>query len=431
MLISIQRVFTCLLLSSCFASTLAAQDTPTPVDPATVIRCHTHHKHQEMRASDPGLDARRADINAQIDEWIATHPSTSQDAVIIIPVVVHVLTGPGMPPIYYDQIRSQIDVLSQDFRRSNPDKVLTPNVFSSVAADTEIDFCLADTDPNGNYTSGVTYTTTSVDNIGNTSAYYLTASGGHDIWDPDSYLNIWVCQIGDGILGFTFQPGVAPANRDGMVIDYRYFGNIGTATPPYNLGRTTTHELGHWFNLEHIWGDAFCGNDGVADTPEQETFTSGCPSFPQFSCNNNADGGDMFMNYMDYSNDACMNLFTAGQKQRMLATIDVQRPGLKSSNGCSLNSVPSWRGSDFSESLSVFPNPSTGEFTAYIEFNAPSTVDLRVYNQLGQVVERNQFTQFYSGNLPIDLSQQPAGLYLVELTTPFGIATKKVQVLEH
>lgn len=427
------RVFTCILASiGLFLSPLAqAQDTPTPVDPSSVTRCFTHEKLEEMRANDPDLDARRADINDQIHEYIHTHPQGQQDVVTVIPVVVHVLYSPGVPPLTMDQIRSQITVLSQDFRRNNPDKVLTPNVFSSVAADTEIDFCLADTDPNGNYTTGVTWTTTSVENIGKSSAYYLTASGGHDIWDPNSYLNIWLCEIGDGVLGFTFQPGVAPANRDGLVIDYRYFGTIGTATAPYNGGRTTTHEVGHWFNLEHVWGDATCGNDFVSDTPTQEEFSSGCPTFPQFSCNNNSDGGNMLMNFMDYTNDACMNMFTLGQKTRMQATLDVVRPGLKSSNGCSLNGISQWRGSNFSESLLVYPNPGTGQFTAYMEFTEPTNVNLRVYNQMGQVVNESQYDSFYSGNFYLDLTDQAPGLYFVELQTALGFATKKVQVLEH
>ena len=118
-------------------------------------------------------------------------------------------------------------------------------------------------------------------------------------------------------------------------LDYAYFGNIGTASSPYDQGRTTTHEVGHWLNLRHIWGDSNCGNDFCSDTPEHSGSNYGCPSFPSTSnCSGNGISGDMFMNYMDYTNDACMNLFTNDQKSRMLATLNTSRMSLLTSDGC-------------------------------------------------------------------------------------------------
>ena len=145
-------------------------------------------------------------------------------------------------------------------------------------------------------------------------------------------LNIWVCELGSGLLGFATPPG-ANANRDGVVVGYEYFGTIGTATSPFNKGRTATHEVGHWLNLDHMWGGGFGGcsdDDGISDTPTSDSPYYGCPGFPQTSCGSS----DMHMNYMDYVNDACMNLFTDGQANVMQATLNTVRSSIKSSLGC-------------------------------------------------------------------------------------------------
>ncbi len=141
--------------------------------------------------------------------------------------------------------------------------------------------------------------------------------GGINATSPDTKLNIWVCTIGSGILGYAQFPG-GNASTDGVVIDSRYFGTVGTATAPFNKGRTATHEVGHWMNLRHIWGDTTCGNDYVADTPSHNTANYGCPSYPHYSsCSGSPI--EMTMNFMDYTDDACMYMFSEGQKQRMLA----------------------------------------------------------------------------------------------------------------
>jgi hypothetical protein len=164
------------------------------------------------------------------------------------------------------------------------------------------------------------------------------SSGGVDAWPNDNYLNIWVCNLESGILGYATKPSYSISSNDGVVINYANFGNSGNANAPYHKGRTATHEVGHWLNLEHIWGDSNCGNDEVPDTPKQEEQTVNCPSFPKISsCSGTGANGEMFMNYMDYTNDACMNLFTEGQKDRMRAAIDLYRPNL-SQTMCSLPS---------------------------------------------------------------------------------------------
>jgi PKD repeat protein len=247
-------------------------------------------------------------------------------------VVVHVIWKTSQQNIPDAQIISQIEVLNEDYRRLNADTTNTPVMFQGVAADVEIEFCLATTDPDGNPTDGITRTETTVNSFTQNNAMKYTSQGGHDAWPSDHYLNIWVCNLGGGLLGYAQFPN-GPATTDGVVIGYQFFGYNSPGGYPYHLGRTTTHEVGHWLNLYHIWGDdggACTGTDLVADTPNQGGEYYGCPPFPQSSCGSE----DMFQNYMDYSDDGCMNIFTAGQKTRVHAAINVFRTELFESMGC-------------------------------------------------------------------------------------------------
>ena len=251
---------------------------------------------------------------------------------ITIPVVVHVLYNTLDQNISDAQIASQIKVLNEDFTRTNIDAWNTPSEFMQVVADMKINFCLANQDPNGNPTSGIVRKETPISffPLFNNSVYF-DSLGGSSSWDPKRYLNIWVCKVEDGFLGWAQFPAAGLEETDGVVIDFEHFGTTGTAKYPYNLGRTATHEIGHWLNLIHIWGDNNCGDDLVFDTPVQEDANFGCLIHPSTSCGNT---GDMFMNFMDYTDDACMNSFTYGQRTRAWATITYYRNSLLNSNGC-------------------------------------------------------------------------------------------------
>ncbi len=263
----------------------------------------------------------------------------NQKALITIPVVVHVVYNGSAENVSDAQIQSQIDVLNEDFRRLNSDASNTPSIFAGVASDVEIEFCLASVDPDGNSTNGITRTPTSKRSFRTNDDVKKDNKGGKSPWPAADYMNMWVCDISSGILGYAQFPG-GPAATDGIVVDYLYFGTIGTATAPFNLGRTATHEVGHWLNLRHIWGDGGCGvDDFVSDTPLAggPNYTGlPCTSSPN-SCNEGSgDLPDMFQNYMDYSDDACMNLFTDGQTARMRALFGNggARASLLNSNGC-------------------------------------------------------------------------------------------------
>ena len=295
--------------------------------------CGTMTYLQNQISNDPSISQRIINDEVLLQSWISS-TSLSANNIISIPVVVHVVYNSPTENISDAQIQSQIDILNADFRRLNSDTINTPQPFTLVAADTEIEFCLASRDPDGNTTNGITRTSTTQTSFSTNDGVKFSASGGVDAWNTTKYLNIWVCDIGGGILGYAQFPGGDPTT-DGIVCDYQYFGNIGTATSPYDLGRTATHEVGHWLNLRHIWGDSNCGNDFCNDTPEHSGSNYGCPTFPSTSnCSGNGSNGDMFMNYMDYTDDVCMNMFSQDQKTRMIASINTQRSGLLTSDGC-------------------------------------------------------------------------------------------------
>jgi len=226
---------------------------------------------------------------------------------IQIPVVVNVLYRTAAENISQAQIQSQIDVLNKDFNALNSDYNTANNPYSSVRANVGISFVL----------DAVYRKSTTKTSWGTNDAMKKSTQGGMNPTSPTTKLNLWVCTIGGGILGYAQFPGGSSAT-DGVVIDSKYFGTTGTATYPFNLGRTATHEVGHWMNLRHIWGDTTCGNDMVADTPLHNTANYGVPAVGHRStCTGTP--LEMYMNYMDYTDDRGMYMFSNGQKSRMLA----------------------------------------------------------------------------------------------------------------
>lgn len=289
----------------------------------------------------PGLKHQRALLQQRLEDF-KNHQlpgKLSERAVYTIPVVVHVVYKNSIENISMSQIQSQIDVLNRDFRKLNTDVSLTPSVWASLASDVGIEFCLAQRDPNGNITDGVVRVATTVPSFSMANEVKFSNQGGSDAWPADEYLNLWVCDLGSGLLGYAQFPGGGSPSTDGVVIKYTNFGTNGTATPPYNLGRTATHEIGHWLNLFHIWGDEpqCSADDQVTDTPQQKDSNGGCPEFPLTTGPGSACSGvngSMFMNYMDYVHDNCMYMFTQGQKDRMLAALLSFRSSLTTSAGC-------------------------------------------------------------------------------------------------
>jgi hypothetical protein len=295
-----------------------------------------------LYSKNPDLKKQHDALNKMVNQRLkstkslkATKSQATPEVIYEIPVVVHVIHNVASGAISGNnisdaQVRSQIDILNQDYSRNNADTSDTYPIFKSVGADTKIHFCLATLDPNGDETNGII-------RVYNRKASFEINDDallkGLSYWDDGKYLNIWVCNLTDPVLGYAQFPsytslvgldqnGGADAT-DGVVIDYKAFGNIGTATSPYNLGRTATHEIGHWLGLIHIWGDTDCGDDYIADTPTQRTNTSGNTCTVDYSNCTGPMTQNMNQNYLDYSADACMNIFTYGQKDRMRTVMSV------------------------------------------------------------------------------------------------------------
>jgi hypothetical protein len=303
-------------------------------------RCATDEYTSWLRSVDPASADGMDQANRSIEEWLDRNPNYSRGAgqTIVIPVVVHVLYNTASQNISDEMIKSQLDVLNEDFGGYNSDYLKTPPFFRDRRAhDTGIRFELARRDPNGNATNGIVRKQTTVTAFGMSNAMKYDSQGGSNAWNSSHYLNIWVCNINNLTLGFAQFPGGNP-NTDGVVIQFNAFGRISSLSP-YNYGRTATHEIGHWLNLFHINGDANCGNDQVADTPPQAALNGGCPTCHGFTCNNQPTG-DMYMNYMDYSDDKCLYMFTQGQAARMWAAINTYRSSLFSSPALNAVTTP-------------------------------------------------------------------------------------------
>lgn len=297
--------------------------------------CGSMEYLEQQVAADPGRGERLSAIDAHSALFEELH-GDEERAVVTIPVVFHVIWNTTAQNISDARILAQLQQLNDDFARLNSDAGQTPSLFASLGANTEVQFCLAQRDPSGNATTGIVRRQTTVTSFSSNDAVKYTANGGSNAWPRDSYLNIWVANLSGGLLGYAQFPGGAAAT-DGVVVLTSSVGSIATpgTGSPFNLGRTATHEVGHWLNLRHIWGDATCGNDQVSDTPVHNTSNGGCPTYPHYSTCTGAPV-EMTMNYMDYTNDNCMNLFTLGQKTRMQALFGTggSRVALLSSQGC-------------------------------------------------------------------------------------------------
>jgi hypothetical protein len=288
--------------------------------------CGAMEVHRRLLTLNPEYAENRTQIENAAFAYEQLETGTARQSLVDIPVVVHVVHNTPEQDVSDAQIHSQIEVLNQDFRASNPDVGKVPEAWQDLVADTRVQFHLARTDPLGRPTDGITRTRTSTPDWDTDDLVKFSLSGGHDAWPADVYLNVWVCQLRRGLLGYAQFPGGA-ASTDGVVVTHTGFGTTGTATAPFDGGRTAVHEIGHWLNLRHIWGDddeGCSGSDFVADTPNQGGPNTGSPGFPHVSCGNGPNG-DMFMNYMDYTDDAAMFMFTKGQAARMDAALDHAR----------------------------------------------------------------------------------------------------------
>ena len=369
--------------------------------------------------------------------------STPDTALYTIPVVIHVVWNDPSENLDDSIIQSELQVLNEDYRRLNPDAVNTISYFDSVGGDAHIQFVIHDirrVQTTASFSFGLTGLPDSL--------IKTTAAGGDDAIDPDHFLNLWIVNIQASffgqLLGYSYPPdslaswpagSIAPQKAwDGVVIDYRCIGRNNPNPLVFSgqtltiRGRTGTHEFGHYLGLRHIWGDGstFGANDcmqsdGIDDTPFANTQSSFDCQTARNTCTQveayyGADAPDMVQNYMDYSSESCMNLFTKGQAAVMRGVLADQRQGLISGYATSITPV---RGD---AAITIYPNPTNG--LIYIPFaggNNPYTA-IQVYNMLGETITVDQFVR--SGTVTLDVSTVPAGVYTLDILSG-GLHTAK------
>lgn len=438
--------FAYVLAQTVVAQTVVAQTTlPTDTTLSGLVRqrCGTVEYEQALQQRNPRRLQRINNLNRLIEEAErnGTMARVAADTTVYrIPVVVHVVHdnaslfvgGANNPNISDEQIQSQIPVLNEDYRRKPGTNGYNT---SPIGADARIEFYLATTDPNGNPTNGIT------------RHYYAKQSsfdipGGDDVvlsqiayWPSDRYLNIWVTKI-DSYLGYTNLPEAADTLSgldkqtneftDGSFIDYRYFGKrTGLATTElYADGRTTTHEIGHWLGLIHTWGDGDgCNNDYVADTPPTKTSNNTRFCNPLYSmCDGKTRTRDLIENYMEYSPDLCMNMFTQGQVARMrtVLTLSPRRARLLKSL-TALSDTPSL-------TINVYPNPAPTTPTADVQFTGFQSFTVDIVDLSGRALRTLSYTDAPSTRVTLPTSGLAAGMYIVRVRTGSQTASKRLLV---
>jgi len=375
-------------------------------------RCGTVQLIQQYRMQHPDWHEAYAADSLLLAQ--APAANSSQRQVITIPVVVHVIYKAPDENISDAQVQSQMDALNRDYRAQNSDTANVPQIFKALRADCRIEFCLARQDPAGQPTNGIDRFLTALDSF-TIGTDMKTAPYGVPGWDNTRYLNIWVCHLSHGLLGFSScPPNFIPATQDGCVIRYTAFGTNGTATYPFNMGRTATHEVGHWLGLLHTWGDdggACSGSDLIDDTPNQADANFGCPTYPHPTCSNSS---DMFMDYMDYVDDRCMLLFTYGQNGRMDYVLYQLRPGILSSNACE---VPAgFASNELAVLLSISPNPTAGNILISTGSVLNKNIVVTCTNQNGQRVMEQTFFFGQQDHYALDMHLLPNGIYMLQLS---------------
>jgi hypothetical protein len=394
-------------------------------------KCLTHEKHLEHMASNPEYAKKMADRKAIAAQG---NKKVTAETVYSIPVVVHVIhngeaIGVGQN-ISDAQINSAIVALNNDFRSLNADTLTPSHPFYPLQADIKIEFCLAKQDVSGQATTGIVRY-----NKGQATwpaSTFDSTIKPATIWDNTKYMNIWTTTFGapdETTLGYAVFPSWASSEDDGLVIGATYFGTVGNLEPGFDKNRTATHEVGHYLGLLHIWGDEECGDDLVSDTPTQEgSNDSYCPNFPHNSASSCDPGpgvnGEMFMNYMDYTLDDCMQLFSTGQKTRMRSEFETYRISLASSNGCSIATnikLPA-----VAADIQVYPNPASGSVT--IETPAAFGItSISIYNINGVLVSTQISTSI---STTLSTATLENGNYLLTVGGSAGVVNKKLVIIQ-
>jgi len=382
-------VGTCLLISNLKGQKVCGID-PTRVSHLTEFGIESEINHL---------------VELQITKATQSNRNIRSRGLLKIPLVFHIIKSPTERYISDADIFDQIDILNKAFSGHYAmNSKSFPEVFRSLIGSGNIQFCIASSRESSIMGSSIIRVETNKQEIGLTSDLYNSILGGSDPWDPDYYLNIWIADTGSNITGFATYPW-SNSEFDGVVIHPSFFGKNASAR--YNQGKVLVHELGHYLGLHHIWGSGMgCFDyDQVEDTPHQEKPYFGCPFFPQESCGSI----DMHMNYMDYVDDACMNLFTSGQIKRMEVVTEEFRPYLGKSGVECVCDIKAERTVVFA------PNPGTGqEIKIFFNGLEESFIsDLKVYNSIGQLIKKER--RLIYDRMVMNLSTPIKGVYYIEI----------------
>jgi hypothetical protein len=417
-------------------------------DDEVVERCATHLRDLQKQTLFPDWRRNRQQTEQAIQQYMRQNSVrlrvSAESDVVRIPVVVHVIHdqaptlvgGLNNPNISEEQIKSQIQVLNEDFRR-----ILGTNGHntSALGADTGIEFFLAEFDPQGKPTNGITRTQYTVKNSFDPFADDALLSS-LAYWPSDQYLNIWVCRLTSGYLGIAQFPAVqgvpgldalneAFERTDGAIIDFRYFGRrTGAITSRiYNLGRTTTHEIGHWLGLIHTWGDTDCGTDYCDDTPQAFGPNRTTVCTPVFSNCGGVRTRNMIENYLDYSPDSCMSIFTRCQAERMRTILELSPRRAKlveNARKARLESTPTL-------TVTLVNHPALGQERPSLKIQFPEfqDIDILVYTTTGQEYKRLYYPDSWSRQIELDTQQWEKGVYFVKVKVREEAVVKRMVVL--
>lgn len=380
-------------------------------------RCGADEFLNEALEANPGLADHLHQLENLLQENIRLGKGAEQRSTITIPIVFHVVWNTAEENISDLQIFDQLEILNRSFNMNNRNLHTVPDKFRDLIANIDIEFCLAARDPEGNPTTGITRTFTHLENVGNERidflrrAIHFSSAGGVDHWNPDRYLNVWICRIGGGIIGSSTFPNAMPyPEAEGVLIDYRYVGSIGSAieSRPYDGGKTLVHEIGHYLNLFHPWGpgSGSCDTDDfVEDTPLQIGPYFSCDETDRFSCGSE----DIVVNFMDYPEDDCLAMFTHGQRERMINSLITFRQPLLNSDAClpPPGENPSPR-EDSDLRFSYFLNAN--KIALFSDRPGPFSGKLYLYDVAGRLIFK-EYTRFERVHL-INAHFLPPGVYI-------------------